>query len=155
MEIVRGAAAEGDDPNAAPAGAPETAGRRQVILLVEDTDADRDLYGSLLWYNGYEVVHAADGGEALERALELRPDLILLDISLPGPMNGIEVARRLREEGFSGPILALSAHSEQELGPAAREAGMAAFLEKPIDPFAVTREVMRRIGYARPDGPTP
>lgn len=152
MKTVRKPATEGESPELAPAGPPERSGRRQVILLVEDTDADRDLYGSLLWYNGYDVVHATDGDEAVERALEIGPDLILLDITLSGKMNGLEVARRLRQQGFSGPIIALSAHSEQEFGDAARAAGMGAYLEKPIDPFAVAREVMRRLGHAQPDG---
>ena len=154
--MITDAAADGDaaeQRELAPPGAADSVGRRQTVLIVEDTDADRDLYGSLLWYNGYDVLHAANGEEALERVLESPPDLVLLDIRLPGPMDGIEVARRLRQDGFDGPIVALSACSEQELGPAAQEAGMTGFLEKPIDPFTVAREVMRRIGYARPPGP--
>lgn len=125
-------------------------GRRQVVLLVEDTDADRDMYGGLLWYNGYEVVHAADGETAVARALEVQPDLILMDLMLPGGMDGIETSRRLRRRGLDAPIVALSARSEAELGATARSAGIDAYLEKPIDPFSVVKEVMRRIGYARP-----
>lgn len=124
---------------------------RQVVLLVEDVDADRDMYGGLLWYNGYEVIHAPDGETALSMALEHEPDLILLDIGLPGALDGIDVARRLRNAGFDAPMVALTAYSEDDLGDAAREAGVSAFLEKPLDPFSVVREVVRRIGYARPD----
>lgn len=78
---------------------PNGSGRR-VVLLVEDNDADRDVYGGLLWYNGYDVVHAADGDEAVSRALELRPDIVLLDIRLAGELSGVDVAARLREEQF-------------------------------------------------------
>lgn len=135
-----------------PAGMPaEQPARRQVVLLVEDLDADRDMYGGLLWYNGYEVVHAADGESAIGMALEHHPDLILLDIGLPGGLDGLEVARRLREANLDIPICALTAHSMAELGDAARDAGVTVFLEKPMDPFAVVREVMRQIGYARRD----
>lgn len=124
--------------------------RKKVVLLVEDNESDRELYGRLLWYNGYELVHAPDGETAITRAVEVRPELILLDLMLPDGPDGIEVARRLREAGVDAPIVALTARSEEELGAAAREAGMVAFLEKPIDPFAVVREVIRWIGHARP-----
>jgi CheY-like chemotaxis protein len=80
-----------------PGGRPD---KRQVILLVEDTEADRDVYGGLLWYNGYDVVHVADGRAAIDQALELQPDLILLDIVLPGQVDGLEVARTLRDRGM-------------------------------------------------------
>ncbi|HUG40563.1 MAG TPA: hypothetical protein VMM12_08765, partial [Longimicrobiales bacterium] len=53
---------------------PETAGRRQVVLLIEDNETDRHLYGGLLWYNGFDVFHAEDGETGIERAVELRPD---------------------------------------------------------------------------------
>lgn len=154
MQPVKDTAHQGEGARlrpVTPVVTPEKPDRRQVVLLVEDNEADRDLYGSLLWYNGYEVVHATNGEEALRRALEIRPELILLDITLPGRMTGLDVARRLLEADFQAPIFALTAHSRQELGEAAREAGIVAFLEKPIDPFAVVKEVMRQIGYARPD----
>ncbi len=142
------------EPPPAPALATPTRDRRKkVILLVEDLEEDRELYGRLLWYNGYEVAPASDGEAAIARARELRPDLVLLDMMLPGDLDGIAVARRLREEGLDAPIVALTARSEEELGADAREAGIVAFLEKPIDPFAVVREVIRWIGYAGGDKP--
>jgi CheY-like chemotaxis protein len=127
----------------------EDASRKPVILLVEDTETDRDMYGGLLWYNGYEVIHAQDGEEALARAESHPPDLVLLDMRLPGELDGLEVARRLRGRGMSAPIVGLSARSADELGPAIEEAGIDGYLEKPIDPYAVVKEVMRRIGHAR------
>lgn len=125
---------------------------RQTILLVEDTEADRDVYGGLLWYNGYDVVHVSDGPTAIQRAMEIRPDLILMDIMLAGSMDGLEVARALRERGLRMPIVALSAHSPDEFGERVVEAELDAYLEKPIDPFTVVREAIRRIGLARPSG---
>ena len=129
---------------------PETADGTRVILLVEDDATDRHLYGRLLWYNGYSVLHAADGESAIATALDARPDLILLDIILAGEMTGLEVARRLRGEGLDVPMVVLSAVKREELGAAVDEAGIVAYLEKPIDPFAVVREVLRHVGSARP-----
>lgn len=126
---------------------------RQVILLVEDDEADRDMYGGLLWYNGFDVVHVEDGPAAVTQALATDPDLILLDIMLPGDMDGIEVARTLRRRGVTAPIVALSAHSRAEYGRRAAAAGVDGYLEKPIGPFAVVQEAMRRIGQPRPAGP--
>lgn len=123
---------------------PEDTGR--VILLVEDNETDRQLYGRLLWYNGYSVLHAADGETAIALALESRPDLVLLDMVLEGPLTGLAVARRLREEGVRVPMVALSAKKREEFGSAIEEVGITSYLQKPIDPFAVVREVLRRIG---------
>lgn len=118
---------------------------RKRILLVEDNEADRDVYGGLLWYNGYEVLHVPDGESALAEFRESAPDLVLLDILLPG-ISGIEVARRLRAEGFAKPIILLSAVARDQLGEDITALGAAAYLEKPIDPFSVVREVMRLVG---------
>ena len=122
----------------------------RVILLVEDDESDRHLYGRLLWYNGYSVLHATDGEAAIATALDSRPDLILLDVILPGEMTGLDVARRLRHEGMDIPMVVLSAVKREDLGSAVEEAGITAYLEKPIDPFAVVREVLRHVGGARP-----
>lgn len=122
------------------------ADRSKVILLVEDNEMDREVYGRLLWYNGYSIVHAADGESAVAMALEARPDLIVLDMVLEGEMTGLDVAMRLKKEGLDVPMIALSAVSREELGAAVEEAGITAYLEKPIDPFEVVREVLRHIG---------
>jgi two-component system, cell cycle response regulator DivK len=121
---------------------------QRVVLLVEDNETDRDLYGGLLWYNGYEVVVAGDAEEALAQAESVRPDLVLLDIRLPGGVDGLEVAGRIRERGMTVPIVCLSAYSPDELEPRLQAAGIEAYLEKPVDPYAVVREVMRWIGPA-------
>lgn len=119
------------------------------ILLVEDTEADRDVYGGLLWYNGYNVLHAATGEEGVELALAHRPDLVLLDVRLPGEMSGLDVAARLRQEGLDIPMIILSAIPSEELDDAVCALGIMVHLEKPIDPFVVVREVMKRVGTAQ------
>jgi two-component system, OmpR family, response regulator MprA len=138
----------GQAPTTGPSPDREDDSPKAVVLLVEDTEADREVYGELLWYNGYEVVHALDGEEALSKAESQAPDLVLLDMRLPGELDGLAVARRLRGRGVTVPIVGLSARPADEFGPAIEEAGIDAYLEKPIDPYAVVREVMRRIGHA-------
>jgi CheY-like chemotaxis protein len=126
----------------------EAGDRRKTILLIEDSEADRDIYGSLLWYNGYEVVLAPDAPTGIAKALEMDPDGILLDMMLPGGMTGLDVMKRLREEGRAIPIIALTGWPEEELGEAVREAGAVAYIEKPVTPFEVVRQVLHHVGQA-------
>lgn len=130
--------------------------QRGLILLVEDNVVDQQVYGRLLWYNGYGLVHAADGESAVALALDARPDLVLLDMVLDGEMTGLDVAVRLREEGVDIPMIALSGVPREEFGAAIEEAGITAYLEKPLDPFEVVREVLRHLGRGpatRPSDP--
>jgi DNA-binding response OmpR family regulator len=123
------------------------AGSRQRVLVVEDDPHDQEIYGRLLWYNGFDVIFAADGQSGLDAALETDPDLILLDLELPR-LHGIELCRRLRAEpSFAHkPIIALSAHTRRRFGDRVADAGCDLFLEKPASPLEVLREVESRIG---------
>src|SRR5690348_10746463 len=78
------------------------------ILVVDDDTRITDLLRRILAYEGYSVTIAASGTEALDRSLERPPDLVVLDIMLPG-LDGLEVARRLRAAGDHVPILMLTA----------------------------------------------
>lgn len=82
------------------------------ILLVEDNDFNRDMLSRRLKRRGYEIVDAADGEQAVRLAGTQVPDLILMDINLPG-MDGWEATRRIRaKESTAGiPIIALTAHA--------------------------------------------
>lgn len=124
--------------------------RMVVVLLVEDNEVDREVYGRLLWYNGYTVLHAASGESAIKLALRARPDVILLDMVLEGELSGVEVAVRLRRDGLEVPMIALSGVPRDSFGSAIEAAGITAYLQKPIDPFAVVREVLRHVGGPRP-----
>lgn len=82
------------------------------VLIIED---NRDLAFGLrnnLELEGYAVVTAASGSEGVERATQWRPDLVVLDLMLPG-MDGFEVLARLRKDGFAGPVLILTARGEE------------------------------------------
>lgn len=124
---------------------------RPLILVAEDDPHDLEIYGKILWYNGFDVVEAADGDQALERALDTRPDLVLVDLLMPG-MTGFTVCRKLRERGVNAPVVALTARPEREFGRAAREAGCTAYLEKPMSPVDLLHFVEDLVGRPPPPG---
>ncbi|MEO8955988.1 MAG: response regulator transcription factor [Ktedonobacteraceae bacterium] len=103
------------------------------ILVVDDDPRITDLLRRVLAYEGYSVAIAADGNEALNRTLERPPDLIVLDIMLPG-MNGLEVAQRLRMAGDNVPILMLTARDAVADRVKGLETGADDYLVKPFAP---------------------
>src|SRR5262245_35527060 len=82
------------------------------ILLVDDFDDNREMYAEYLEYSGFRVTQASNGHEALARAFEQPPDLIVMDLSLPG-MDGWEATRRLKADSRtkSIPVVALTGHA--------------------------------------------
>ena len=105
-----------------------------TVLIVDDNRDSRELLVKLLSINGYRTIEAVDGKEAIEKAKSQRPDLILMDKSLPN-MNGYEVTARLRQvEGFGSlPIIALTAHAMRGEREKALEAGCDGYIAKPIN----------------------
>lgn len=128
-------------------GSQEEERERPLVLVVEDDPSDWHLYGELLWYNGFDVAHATKGMEALRMAAERTPDLVLLDLVLPG-MDGLEVCRRLRaiEEMRDVPVVVLTGRSAAEVEGACMAAGANRFLQKPTSPLAVLGLVEQLIG---------
>ena len=104
------------------------------ILLVEDNEMNRDMLSRRLLRRGYEVTMAIDGPAGIASAIENRPDLILMDISLPG-MDGWEVSKvlRSRAETASIPIIALTAHAMEIDRQRSLEVGCNDYDTKPID----------------------
>ena len=105
------------------------------ILIVDDEFSVRSLLRDVLELEDYEVVEAADGPSALERVEEQTPDLMVLDIMMPG-MSGLDVLRELRRErsGNELPIILLTAASDDDTTWAGWTAGASVFLPKPFDP---------------------
>jgi len=104
------------------------------ILIVDDNQDSRELVAKVLKNKGYQTTEAADGEEALERAVSEKPDLILLDISIP-KIDGYEVARRLKsqEEFRDVPIIALTAHAMKGNREKVIVEGFEGYISKPID----------------------
>ncbi len=101
------------------------------VLLAEDNPVNQLYFRKTLEKLGLEVTVAGDGFEALKLARQNSFDLLLLDIRMPG-LDGLEVARRLRKEGYQGVILALTAHVVKDIEREAQGAGLDGFLTKPL-----------------------
>ena len=104
------------------------------ILLVEDNDMNRDMLSRRLLRKGYEVVMALDGQQAVEMAAAEKPDLILMDMSLP-VLDGWEATRRIKAaaETQGIPVIALTAHAMSGDREKALESGCDDYDTKPID----------------------
>lgn len=127
------------EPSPAPDG-----GATARVLLVEDDDANRTILGEFLRTRGFVVEEAASGTEALERVAASRPDLVVLDVQLPG-MDGLEVLARLRAGAAAPPpVLALTALAMAGDRERLLEAGADAYLAKPA-PLAVLEQEVRRL----------
>jgi two-component system cell cycle response regulator DivK len=118
----------------------------KTILIVEDVELNRELLVQLL-EDDYRLELAADGASALERAAEAKPDLILMDLSLPR-MDGWEATRRLKaDEALSRiPVIVLSAHAMRGDEERARASGCDDFLTKPIDETLLFDKIARHLG---------
>jgi signal transduction histidine kinase/CheY-like chemotaxis protein/streptogramin lyase len=101
------------------------------ILLVEDDSTVAEVIAGLLRAQGHTIVHAPHGLAALTETTEHDFDLALLDLDLPG-LDGLALARQLRLFGHAMPLIAVTARSDEQAEPAAREAGFDAFLRKPV-----------------------
>jgi two-component system cell cycle response regulator DivK len=114
----------------------------RTVLLVEDNEQNRYLATFLLERHGYQVVSATDGPSGIALARTLTPDLILLDIQLPG-MDGHAVARALRqEEAFrTTPIIAVTSYAMVGDREKCLAAGCNGYIEKPINPETFVREI--------------
>ena len=105
-----------------------------TVLVVEDNEENRDMLSRRLQRRGYRVVHAADGQQAVEMAARERPDLILMDVSLP-VLDGLEATRRIRARAQTQtiPIIALTAHAMSSDRERALAAGCDDYHAKPVE----------------------
>jgi two-component system cell cycle response regulator DivK len=116
--------------------------RKPLVLVVEDFDDAREMYRDYLEFSGFRVETARDGREAIDRARSLQPDLILMDLSLPG-IDGWEATRLLKSSPDTSHLLivALSAHALATEGERARAAGCDGFIAKPCLPSDLVEEI--------------
>jgi two-component system cell cycle response regulator DivK len=118
-----------------------------LVLVVEDYQDAREMYAAYLQFSGYRVAEATNGLEAIEKTLELMPDIVLMDLALP-KMDGWEATRRLKmdERTKHIPIVALTGHALAGHAEGARQAGCDAFVTKPCLPDALVAEIQRMLG---------
>src|SRR5215467_8049451 len=114
---------------------------KPIVLLVDDYPDAREMYAEYLQFSGFDVVEAGNGVEALERAIDRTPDVILMDLSLP-VMDGWEATRRLKADDRTKhiPVLAVTGHALTGISEDARRAGCDGF---------ITSRVCRRIARWR------
>ncbi len=112
----------------------QSQGKVPRVLLVEDTEDNRQMMKKLLELSGFQVVEATNGREAVEIAAKLKPQIILMDLSLPF-IDGLAATRQIRDlPGMSEvPIVAVSAHDTADFHSHALDAGCNAYITKPID----------------------
>ena len=129
MGVLSGNAEQGAEPVMDEGGDP-----RPVVLVVEDFEDNRFMMRRLLEMSGYRVVEAVNGNQAVEEAARQRPDIILMDLSLP-QLDGLAATRRIRSQDGLGkvPIVAVSAHDSADFHAEALAAGCNEYVTKPID----------------------
>jgi CheY-like chemotaxis protein len=116
-----------------------------TVLVVEDFEDNRFMMRRLLEMSGYRVVEAVNGEQAVETAVSERPDLILMDLSLP-KLDGLAATRRIRkhDELARTPIVAVSAHDTTDFHADALAAGCNEYVTKPID-FDQLESLLKRL----------
>ena len=117
-----------------------------LILVVDDYQDAREMYAEYLQFSGFRVAEARNGNEAVAQARSLKPDLILMDLSLPG-MDGWEATRVLKADERTKhiPVVALTGHALAGASEGARKAGCDSFVTKPCLPDDLVVEVRRML----------
>lgn len=120
------------------------------MLVVDDFQDNREMFAEFLALSGFRVAEASTGREALDRAFELLPDLILMDLSLP-ELDGWEATRLLKADPRTKhiPVVALTGHALADHSREAKTAGCDAFLTKPCMPDLLVSEIRRLLDAPR------
>jgi len=128
----------------------EKEGVGKKILVVDDKEDSRRLVGKVLGHRGYDVIGAATGEDAIKIAQTEFPDLILMDIRLPGGIDGMEATRRIKAMPKLAhiPILAMTASVRPEDMQRALDVGCSSFARKPIDINELPKQVLQYITQA-------
>ncbi|WP_413760287.1 response regulator transcription factor [Streptomyces sp. MMBL 11-3] len=138
------------EPTPAPSGASRPAAGPRV-LVVDDDPTVAEVVSGYLDRAGYRVDRAGDGPDALARAAAHRPDLVVLDLMLPG-MDGLEVCRRLRDRG-PVPVIMLTARGDEDDRITGLEVGADDYVTKPFSPRELVLRVESVLRRTRPAGP--
>ncbi len=123
------------------------------ILLVDDDREIRELLSATLSFHDHTVLHAGGGDEAVRSAIEERPDLIIMDIHMPGSIDGVEATRIVRNtpETSDCPVIVVSGTRYAPELEACLAAGASACLTKPFSPLELIHHVQRLLPNGSPD----
>ena len=115
------------------------------ILVVEDQDSIRRMIEALVQARGYQVTAVSSGAKAIDVALTDTPDIVLLDLNLPGQYDGFDVCQRLHSDPATRlvPVVIISAMDDDESRAKASAAGATAYYTKPFSPIALLKEIDR------------
>jgi two-component system, cell cycle response regulator DivK len=115
-----------------------------LILVVDDFQDNREMYCEYLTFSGFRVIEAGNGQEAVAQALANRPDLVIMDLSLP-VMDGWEATRQLKQDQRTRaiPVVVLTGHALEGHSKDAKAVGCDAFLAKPCLPDQLVAEIRR------------
>ena len=115
------------------------------ILVVEDQDSIRRMIEALVQARGYKVTAVGSGAKAIDVAMTATPDLVLLDLNLPGQYDGFDVCQRLRSDPVTRhvPVVIISAMDDDDSRARATAAGATAYYTKPFSPIALLKEIDR------------
>ena len=121
-----------------------------LVLVVDDFQDNREMYAEYLAFSGFRVIQAANGKEALDQAFANRPDIIIMDLSLP-VMDGWEATRRLKADQRTNaiPVVALTGHAMQGHSKGAMDAGCDSFVAKPCLPDQLVAEIRKMLSTPR------
>jgi CheY-like chemotaxis protein len=115
------------------------------ILVVEDQDSIRRMIEALVQARGYQVTAVSSGAKAIDVAMTDTPDIVLLDLNLPGQYDGFDVCQKLRSDPGTRlvPVVIISAMDDDESRARATAAGATAYYTKPFSPIALLKEIDR------------
>ena len=121
-----------------------------LILLADDFEDARELYRDYLEFSGFAVRTATNGREAIDRAVALQPDIILMDASMP-VLDGWQATREIKTHPTTKhiPVVALTAHAFEDAKQEAREVGCDAFVTKPCLPDDLVSQVRAVLGQKK------
>lgn len=129
---------------------PTKAKHGHLVLVVDDFADAREMYGEYLKFCGFRVAEAQNGIEAIEKAKRLKPDLILMDLSMP-VVDGWEATRRLKADAITKeiPVVALTGHAMIGHSESAQSAGCDVVITKPCLPHDLIKQIRKVIGGPR------
>jgi DNA-binding response OmpR family regulator len=124
------------------------------ILIVEDQDSIRRMIEALVSARGHKVIAVASGAKAVEMAIQSTPDLVLLDLHLPGQYDGFDVCKKLRATPATKdvPVVIISARDDAPTRAEAARIGATAYYGKPFSPTALLKDIEKLARAVKPTG---